>query len=263
MTWNGRAFDTYVEPLLGPQQEIIGSVGLALDVTERRSGRGGSAAERGAKARDPGDLARRDRDHGSRRSGRRIQPRRGNDVRVRAIRGGGTIPRGRHHPRAPAAAHRDGLAGFPGERDGRAWWAAGSRSIAVRKDGSEVPVELAITRIPLDGPPSFAGHIRDLDRPEAGRSRAPGARRAAPPGAADGGDRDLGRRRGPRLQQHPHGDPGLHGPLEAGWTHRSTASRRPPTSWRRPPKRGAVLTQQLLGFARKGKNESTAVDLAG
>jgi PAS domain S-box-containing protein len=37
MTWNGRAFDTYVEPLLGPQQEIIGTVGLALDVTERQA----------------------------------------------------------------------------------------------------------------------------------------------------------------------------------------------------------------------------------
>jgi len=33
---------------------------------------------------------------------------------------------------------------------------------AVRSDGSEFPVELAITRIPLDGPPSFTGYLRDL-----------------------------------------------------------------------------------------------------
>jgi PAS domain S-box-containing protein len=33
---------------------------------------------------------------------------------------------------------------------------------AVRADGSEFPVELAITRIPLEGPPSFTGHLRDI-----------------------------------------------------------------------------------------------------
>ena len=33
---------------------------------------------------------------------------------------------------------------------------------AVRVDGSEFPVELAITRIPLEGPPSFTGYLRDI-----------------------------------------------------------------------------------------------------
>jgi PAS domain S-box-containing protein len=33
---------------------------------------------------------------------------------------------------------------------------------AMRADGSEFPVELAITRIPSDGPPIFAGYIRDI-----------------------------------------------------------------------------------------------------
>ena len=33
---------------------------------------------------------------------------------------------------------------------------------AVRADGSEFPVELAITRITLDGPPSFTGYLRDI-----------------------------------------------------------------------------------------------------
>ncbi len=33
---------------------------------------------------------------------------------------------------------------------------------AVRRDGSEFPVELAITRIPLDGPPSYTGFLRDI-----------------------------------------------------------------------------------------------------
>jgi PAS domain S-box-containing protein len=33
---------------------------------------------------------------------------------------------------------------------------------AIRADGSEFPVELAITRIPSDGPPSFTGYLRDI-----------------------------------------------------------------------------------------------------
>jgi PAS domain S-box-containing protein len=35
---------------------------------------------------------------------------------------------------------------------------------AVRADGSEFPVELAVTRIPTDGPPSFTGYLRDITR---------------------------------------------------------------------------------------------------
>jgi PAS domain S-box-containing protein len=33
---------------------------------------------------------------------------------------------------------------------------------AVRADGSEFPIELAISRIPLEGPPSFTGYLRDI-----------------------------------------------------------------------------------------------------
>jgi PAS domain S-box-containing protein len=33
---------------------------------------------------------------------------------------------------------------------------------AIRSDGSEFPVELGIVRIPLDGPPSFTGYLRDI-----------------------------------------------------------------------------------------------------
>jgi PAS domain S-box-containing protein len=33
---------------------------------------------------------------------------------------------------------------------------------AVRSDGNEFPVELAISRVPLDGPPSFTGYLRDV-----------------------------------------------------------------------------------------------------
>lgn len=33
---------------------------------------------------------------------------------------------------------------------------------AIRADGTEFPVELAITRIPLEGPPMFTGYLRDI-----------------------------------------------------------------------------------------------------
>jgi PAS domain S-box-containing protein len=33
---------------------------------------------------------------------------------------------------------------------------------AIRADGSEFPVELAISRIPMDGPPAFTGYLRDI-----------------------------------------------------------------------------------------------------
>jgi len=57
--------------------------------------------------------------------------------------------------------HRRGLARYLITGDARV---LGRRveMTAVRSDGTEFPVELAITRIPLDGPPSFTGYLRDI-----------------------------------------------------------------------------------------------------
>ena len=57
--------------------------------------------------------------------------------------------------------HRQGFARYPATGELRV---LGRRveMTAVRADGSEFPVELAITRIPLDGPPSFTGYLRDI-----------------------------------------------------------------------------------------------------
>jgi PAS domain S-box-containing protein len=57
--------------------------------------------------------------------------------------------------------HRRGLARYLATGDA---WVMGRRveMTAIRADGSEFPVELAITRIPLDGPPSFTGYLRDI-----------------------------------------------------------------------------------------------------
>ena len=57
--------------------------------------------------------------------------------------------------------HRQGLARYLATGEARV---LGKRieTTAVRADGSEFPVEIAITRIPLDGPPSFTGYLRDI-----------------------------------------------------------------------------------------------------
>ncbi len=64
-------------------------------------------------------------------------------------------------PSALREQHRRGLARFLSTGEARV---LGKRMEmnAIRADGTEFPVELAITRIPLEGPPSFTGYLRDI-----------------------------------------------------------------------------------------------------
>src|ERR1700685_3599693 len=65
--------------------------------------------------------------------------------------------------------HRQGFARYLATGEARV---LGKRieMTAVRADGSEFPVELAIARIPLEGPPSFTGYLRDItERKRAGQ----------------------------------------------------------------------------------------------
>jgi PAS domain S-box-containing protein len=64
-------------------------------------------------------------------------------------------------PPAFREAHRRGFARYLATGEARV---LGRRleMTAVRADGSEFPVELAITRIPFDGSPSFTGYLRDI-----------------------------------------------------------------------------------------------------
>jgi PAS domain S-box-containing protein len=57
--------------------------------------------------------------------------------------------------------HRQGFAHYLATGEARV---LGKRieTTAVRADGSEFPVELTISRIPLEGPPSFTGYLRDI-----------------------------------------------------------------------------------------------------
>jgi PAS domain S-box-containing protein len=69
-------------------------------------------------------------------------------------------------------SHRAGLATYLTTGEGPA---VGRRFeiTALRKDGTEFPVELAITRLPTAGPPAFTGHLRDISE----QKRADEARR--------------------------------------------------------------------------------------
>jgi PAS domain S-box-containing protein len=64
-------------------------------------------------------------------------------------------------PPALRESHRQGFARYLATGETRV---LGRRLelTAVRADGSEFPTELAITRIPTDGPPSFTGYLRDI-----------------------------------------------------------------------------------------------------
>jgi len=64
-------------------------------------------------------------------------------------------------PPALRHEHRQGLTRYLATGEARV---LGNRieMTAVRADGSEFPVELAITRIPVDGPPSFTVYLRDI-----------------------------------------------------------------------------------------------------
>ena len=70
-------------------------------------------------------------------------------------------------PPALRAAHRSGLARYLATGEARV---LGQRVelTAVRSNGEEFPVELAITRIAGKGKPLFTGHLRDIT----GRKRA-------------------------------------------------------------------------------------------
>ncbi|MGB9199131.1 MAG: PAS domain S-box protein [Terriglobales bacterium] len=75
--------------------------------------------------------------------------------------------------------HRQGFARYLATGEARV---LGKRieMTAVRSDGSEFPVELAITRIPLEGPPSFTGYLRDITERKRAEQKFRGLLESAP-----------------------------------------------------------------------------------
>ena len=131
--------------------------------------------------------------------------------------------------------------------------------LAMRRDGTEFPAELAITRIPLDGPAYFTGFVRDISD----RKRAEDALRHSEEqlrhsqkmeavGTLAGGVAHdfnniltgiLGYAELLKMQSKPGEKV-----FEAAAVIENGANR------------AAALTQQLLGFARRGKHQDVAVD---
>jgi PAS domain S-box-containing protein len=75
--------------------------------------------------------------------------------------------------------HRQGFARYLATGEARV---LGKRieMTAVRADGSEFPVELAIARIPLEGPPFFTGYLRDITERKRAEQKFRGLLESAP-----------------------------------------------------------------------------------
>ncbi len=130
----------------------------------------------------------------------------------------------------------------------------------MRADGSEFPVELAISVATAPDGNIYVGHLRDITaRRQAERQRAELESPAAP-GAEDGGDRPAHRRHRARLQQHPDqrhrlrraGEPSA--PSDRRGDDRAPARRRRTS----PPQRARDLISQMLAFARRQRSERRA-----
>ncbi|HEV8375252.1 MAG TPA: PAS domain S-box protein, partial [Candidatus Polarisedimenticolia bacterium] len=131
---------------------------------------------------------------------------------------------------------------------------------AMRRDGSQFPVELAITRIPLDGPALFTGFVRDITErkraEEALRQREEQLRHAQKMEA-------IGTLAGGVAHDFNNLLTGILGYAEL----LKMGSRNGEKVYQaaevieRAASRAASLTQQLLGFARRGKHQNVSVDL--
>jgi len=157
-------------------------------------------------------------------------------------------------------AHRQGLARLVSSGESKVM----GRRIeiaALRRDGTEFPVEIAITRIPLVGAPTFTGYIRDLterkqaeDKLRESEEQLRQSHKMEAIGTLAGGvAHDFNNILTAIL--------GYAVLLKRGLDSRETAERAADVI-EKAAQRGAALTRQLLGFARKGKNQTIPVDLA-
>jgi PAS domain S-box-containing protein len=256
--WHGRAFEAHVEPLVGGGTEIVGSVGIALDVTERK------AAEEDRRRSEVRKAAMLDTaldavitiDHEGRIT----------EFNAAAER---TFGHARDHalgrdlaellvPQALRDAHRRGFAHHLATGETRVLGRRVELS-ALRADGSEIPVELAVTRIPLDGPPMFTAYVRDLSE----RKRAEERLRASEDQLRQAQKLEaIGTLAGGVAHDFNNLLTGILGHAQLLKTAATPERvRRAAEVIETAARRGAALTQQLLGFARKGKNQDLPVDL--
>jgi PAS domain S-box-containing protein len=257
--WAGRSFQAHVDALRDSSGKIIGSVGAAFDVTERKQAeeaKRDSDARKGAVMRTALDaIVAIDQD------GRVTEF----NPAAEAMFGYGrdeVLGKDMGELIVPPALREKHAAGMKRYLQSGRSDMLGRRveMSALRRDGTEFPVEIAVTRVPIDGPPSFMGYVRDLSD----RKRAETALR----------EREEQLRQSQRLEAV--------GTLAGGIAHdfnnlltcilgyaelvRKDAkpgdkNHRAADFIEKAARRGADLTQQLLGFARKGKNQEIPVEL--
>ena len=157
-------------------------------------------------------------------------------------------------------AHRQGLARLISSGESKVM----GRRIeiaALRRDGTEFPVEIAIARIPLVGNPTFTGYIRDLTE----RRQAEAKLRESEEQLRQSHKMEaIGTLAGGVAHDFNNILTAILGYavlLKRGLDSRETAERAADVI-EKAAQRGAALTRQLLGFARKGKNQTIPVDLA-
>ncbi|HEX4826116.1 MAG TPA: PAS domain S-box protein [Candidatus Polarisedimenticolaceae bacterium] len=245
MDWKGRTFHSHVEPLYDAGRQIVGTIGAAIDLTDRK------AAEEALKQSE----ARKDA-----------------VVRTALDAVIGMSHDGLVTEFNPAAEEMFGwsrdeaidrpldrliarIGNGPADVIGRR-----IETMALRKDGGEFPVEVAITRVPIVGPPVYTGYIRDLSERKCAEERLrlseeqlrQSQKLEAIGTLAGGVAHDFNNMLTAIL--------GYTALLKRGVESGESVTRAAEVI-EKAAQRGAALTRQLLGFARKGKNQTVAVDL--
>jgi PAS domain S-box-containing protein len=257
--WGGRVFQNHLEPLRDATGRIIGSVGAGFDVTETRRA---EAAQRESEARKGALLntaidAIVTIDH----EGRITE---WNPAAEGMFGYGRDEVLGREMaeliiPHAMRERHRSGMTRYL--RTGESTTLGRRLELtALRRDGVEFPVELHIARIPVAGPASFMGYIRDISD----RKRAEAALRESEEQLRQSQKLEaIGTLAGGVAHDFNnlltcilgYSDLLMKGAKPGDKVHRASEV------IEKAARRGAELTQQLLGFARTGKNQDIPVDL--